>query len=276
MSCPDLDSLLDPLGRDEAAQHIEECSDCRRLVTMAASVGGGFERGDACDDAELLIAVLAGGALEDGDDEFLAEHLATCRHCAAVGRSVLLDPPAPEIGAGAPVRLSHDALLRIAVPIAAIAAIAALLLVLTRGDGGDEATVAAPLAVEDLATPSADATPPPTTTRAPPPPDARPAPAARIRDAGAPRPRDAAALAAEEASQREARAAIQAIVKGGSLARAYAGCEKVRGSRWIKKCVVIACRARDAGSARRYLKRLPARVRPSFINLCLAQGVAIR
>ena len=251
MSCPDLDTLFDPLGIDESKRHVEGCADCQRLVVMVASIGGEIHRGPHCAEAELLIAAMVTGPLDPDCDRWLREHLGGCRRCSNTTRAVLLDPPAAEL-ASAPLSVFSDKTIRIAIPIAAIAATVVLLVVLVSRMGGDDADRpgAAARPVESPAIPIDAAV--------------RPAP-----------PVDAEPETVGPLTQREAREAIKTAVRGGSLAAAYAGCEHVRGTRWVKKCVVLACRSRSELQARRYLARLPQRERTRFVKLCRAQGIDI-
>lgn len=70
---------------------------------------------------------------------------------------------------------------------------------------------------------------------------------------------------------------IEKLLHGGSPARAYAACDKVRGLKWVVKCVVLACRDQNKIRAQAYLNRITdPETHERFVNLCRGQGVTVR
>ena len=122
--CPDLFFARDHLDSAEVQAHLRDCEVCRTLLTMTRTERPASFADDCIADIAPLLAILGTGQLGADDRQVLADHLDSCRDCAAAATAdrPAVPPPAPARHR----RAGHGA----ALAAAALVVAAAILLVI--------------------------------------------------------------------------------------------------------------------------------------------------
>lgn len=182
--CPEIDVLLSETARKAARDHLDECGACAAIAELAEVRRERLDgRDEQCLEAEVSIALLQVGELEDAEKASLQGHLERCAGCneIAVRTGALLALPGGDAEQNRALAATSRQRVRPGQWVLGLAAAAGVGLALgfgVAGSGSTEATRAAPeppaalpagnaRAVAPPESPVASAAPDTTTARAP-------------------------------------------------------------------------------------------------------------